>query len=51
MFDKRLIIILALVVPLDGFPAHLISVDVDSELLNKFTDAFLCVTHHILALR
>ena len=50
VLDERLIIILALIVPLDGLLAHLAPVDVDLELLDELSDPLLCVAHHILAL-
>jgi hypothetical protein len=51
VLDERLIIILALIVPLDGLLAHLAPVDVDLELLDELSDPLLCVAHHVLALR
>ena len=51
VLDEGLIIILALIVPLDGLLAHLAPVDVDLELLDELTYPLLCVAHHILAFR
>ena len=51
VLDECLIIILALIVPLDGLLSHLAPVDVDLELLDELSDPLLCVAHHILAFR
>jgi hypothetical protein len=51
VLDERLIIILALIVPLDGLLAHLAPVDVDLELLDELSYPLLCVAHHVLAFR
>ena len=51
VLDERLIVVLALIVPLDGLLAHLAPVDVDLELLDELSDPLLCVAHHILTFR
>lgn len=51
VLNEGLIIVLALIVPLDGLLAHLAPVDVDLELLDELSDPFLCVAHHVLAFR
>lgn len=51
MLDEGLIIVLALIVPLNGLLPHLVPVDVDLELLDELSDPLLRVAHHVLALR
>ncbi len=51
VLDERLVIVLALIVPLDGFLAHLVPVDEDLELLDELSDPLLCVAHQVLAFR
>ena len=50
VLDEGLIIILALIVPLIGFLAHLVPVNEDLELLDELSDPLLCVAHQVLAI-